>query len=173
MKQTAVYLLLFATFYNLAIADKITIEISNLEEKTMMVTYTRTAKKAGLNEYVYPTKGYPFTDELEVINVFENNTQQDLDYEIIQVRNSSARQTLKMLFSSPIPDGGSYEITTTVEGTSDNIVKELDGSYTFHYTTVHTAYFILPEGYAITYANYPILTYEKDGRTVVEVKDDE
>lgn len=160
-----------ALLTQLAFAD-VTIRVTDLESKTMRVTYTWIADKAGSIKGIYPGgAGYGFASSpIRVVSVTEKNTEQDLDYQVVPAPQGGG-QSVRVIYPNPVPKGGNFRLQITVEAKTNDISRDSEGRYQFKYETGHIAFFVLPEGHAIVYSNYPVLVYERKGRTVVQVKE--
>lgn len=170
MKKIALIIALCFLAVNISFAD-VTIEITNLNQKIMRITYVLEETTERADDTTLPSNGFEFASgSIKVISVMELNTDQKLKYEIVKINN---KQSVKIYYPDPLPKGGNYKIECIVEAKSGNIKKTADGLYEFTYTTGHDAYFILPGGHSVVYTNLPILLYDKDGRIVVLVKADE
>ena len=156
---------------NVTEAD-VTIRIVDLQSKIMRVTYTWIADVAGETYGIFPGgNGYEFASgPIKVISVIEKNTEQELDYEVVTAPKGGG-QSIKVIYPNPVPKGGNFKIEVTVEAKTNDISRDSKGRYVFTYRTAHVAFFVLPEGHAIVYSNYPVLVYERKGRTVVQVKE--
>jgi len=161
--------LLFQAF----VFAKVIITVPNVDERIMQVTYLWEINIEGEAQCIFPNTGYDFAKgPIKVISVIEKNTEQELEYEVVEVvDDSKKKQAVKVFFPTPIPKGGSFAIEVTVTAKTDFISIDKDGRYVFEYETGHyDAFFVLPKGHAITYCNYPVLVYEKTGSTVVLVR---
>jgi|GEM_PF-1752622 len=166
-----VLLVIFLSFLYSSIFADVIITIVDVDKKIMRVTYNLLFDQPGLTEFIFPSSGYEFASgPIKVIEVIEKNTEQKLEYEIIPAPEANTLQAVKFYFPNPIPKGGNYRVEITVEAQTNNITKDKQGRYVFTYTTSHdNAFFILPKGHAIVFCNYPVLVYERVGRTVVQV----
>ncbi|WP_282016683.1 hypothetical protein [Marinifilum flexuosum] len=161
--------LFFLVSISLHLFADVTIRIIDATKKIMRVTYTYTDSDAGANTLVFPTDGFPFANSpLKVISVIEKNTEQDLEYQVVERRNG---QSVKVYYTSPIPNGGNYTIEITAEAKTDNISVDSQGRFVFTYETGSKAFFVLPQGHAVVYSNYPVLIYERKGSTVCHVRE--
>ncbi|MBM9518740.1 hypothetical protein JWG39_02765 [Desulforhopalus vacuolatus] len=154
-----------------AFAD-LTIEIIDTEKKVMRVSYSITDNLAGKRFLTYPSDGFDYaTSSLKNISVIEKNTEQELDFVVVKAPKAQNYEALKIEYPNPIPKGGNYKLQISVEATTNGISIDSKGRHVFKYSTVHPTFFILPKGHAIVYSNFPVLVYEKQGKTVVQVKD--
>lgn len=166
---------LFAIIANTAHA-KVTIEVLNPEEGKYLVTYLLTASKAHSTEYTFPSNGLISQDKkVEVVSITEKNTDQEFEYEVLPAEKDGAvvegRYKVKAKFINPVPEGGNYiiEYKVILFNKSECYIDK-DGRWLFRYATGHDAFFILPKEHAVVYANFPVLVYEKKGRTVLQAK---
>ena len=167
----AVFGLVCLLVSSFASAD-VTIEVTDLEKKIMRVSYSITDNSAGNRSWTWPDNGLTYANSpLQNVSVIEKNTEQELDFTVVNAPRSNTHQALKIEYPNPIPKGGNYKLEVTAEATTEGITVDAKGRYVFRYSTGHIAFFVLPKGHAIVYSNYPILVYEKKGRTVVQVKD--
>ena len=170
MKKLLIIIALCLSVLNISFAD-VTIEIMNLSQKTMRVTYILEETLENSKDTTLPSNGFEFASgSIKVISVRELNTEQPLKYEIVKKNNLEA---VKIYYPNPLPKGGNYRIECIVEAQSAFINKTADGLYEFSYFTGNDAYFILPKDHAVVYSNLPIILYDKNGQIVVLVKEDE
>ena len=156
---------------------KVTIEVLDPAEGKYLVTYELTATQAHSTEYSFPSNGMPSKDKpLEVVAVTEKNTDQQFEHQVLPYKDKNGtvedgRYVVKAKFINPIPEGGNYilEYKVILYNKADCYI-DTDGRWLFEYVTGHDAFFILPAGQAVVYANYPVLVYEKAGRTVLQQK---
>jgi hypothetical protein len=166
---------------------EVIVSIADLDNKVMRVTYNVTDNDAGKNSTVFPSNGYTFIKlnpededdkkddenieekyDFKVISVTEKNSEQALAYEVIEIADKPA---IKVSYPNPVPAGGNYNLEVTVEAPTDNIAIDPEGRYEITYQTgLSSALFLLPKGHAVVYTNYPVLVHEKQGQTVVKVK---
>ena len=166
-----VLLIIFLSFLYSSIFADVIINIVDVDRKIMRVTYRLSYDEPGSTASIFPSSGYSFASgPIEVIEVIEKNTAQKLVYKIMPAPKANTLQAVKFYFPNPIPKGGNYIVEITVEAQTNNITKDEQGRYVFTYETSHNnAFFILPKGHAIVFCNYPVLVYEREGRTVVQV----
>jgi len=165
-----IIILFFYFFISFSASADVTLDIIDLHGKITRITNTINYNKEGIESAIFPSKGYKsFNKSLKVISAFEMNTEQEIDTKIIEY-NDKNYKSIELSFPNPIPKGGNYKIKLSVEGVTKNITQDKDGRYVFKYSTSGEVFFVLPEGHAIVYSNYPVLVYEKKKRTVVQIK---
>lgn len=173
-----------------AFAD-VTIEADQATQHIMRVTYLIVDSTAGHTSFCKTFPEAPLPDKLTVDRVFENNTQQALPYHVFSSNDwSSYNQVYAKLpetwfnhffeeaawmvcfnFPNPVPKGGSYTISVTAHSATNWISQDAEGRWVYEYTTKQNdVFFVLPQGQAIVYASEPVLVYERNGGTVVEIK---
>ncbi len=159
--------LIFLVFIKISAFADVTIRVIDVKQKIMRVTYTWNCCIPGESSGVLPNLGYTFTKyPIKVISVIEKNTDQNIEFNIVSKRNG---QALELFYPNPIPKGGSYTIEVIIEAKTDNIKIDSEGRYVFNYETTHEAFFVLPEGHALVYANYPVLIYERKNSTACHI----
>ena len=157
---------------------KVIIEVLDPAEWKYLVTYELKASKAHSTEHLFPS-GLGLKSKskiLEVVSITEKNTDQEFEYEIIPGKDKDGapvegRYKVKAIFINPIPQGGHYilEYRVILYNEEDCFIDK-DGRWLFQYETTHDAFFVLPKGHAVVYSNFPVLIYEKRGRTVLQNK---
>ncbi len=157
---------------------KVTIEVLDPAEWKYLVTYELKATEAHSTEYLFPSvPGFKSKSKvLEVLSITEKNTDQEFEYEIIPSKDKDGAPIegffqVKAIFINPIPQGGHYilEYKVILYNEEDCFIDK-DGRWRFQYETAHDAFFVLPKGHAVVYSNFPVLIYEKRGRTVLQNK---
>ena len=157
----------------------VTIEVLDPAEGKFLVTYEVTATKAHSTELSFPRGGLPSRDKhLEVVSVTEKNTDQEFEHDILPYKGETGavvegRYVIKAKFTDPIPEGGKHVLEyKMILYNKARCFVDRDGRWMFKYDTSCDAFFVLPEGQAIVYANHPVLVYQKAGRTVLQQKAD-
>lgn len=162
-------MVLFLGIVSSAYAD-VTIQIPNLGNKMMRVTYLFVETQSGSKEMT--TAALPFAKSpMKIVDAIEKNTDQELRAEVVPSKENPNLQAIRVIFPNPIPQGGNYKVELTVEAQTENISVDPEGRYVFTYSTGHEAFFVLPKGHAVVYSNYPVLVYERKGNTVLQVKE--
>jgi len=148
---------------------EVTVRVTNLEEKVISATYAWAAGNVGATEGIYPDPdGFDFAaGPVNVLSVIERNSGKSLKWEIVAARDNPLAQCVKVGYGEPIPDDHPFEVEITVEARTDNITQDSLGRFVFSYTTGHSATFVLPEGHALIYSNYPVLIDEHSGLLTV------
>mgnify|MGYP006300983337 FL=1 len=171
------FTLAFILLFSIVAEAKVTIEVLNPNEGKYQVTYELKVTKAHSTEYNFPRNGFLSRDrKIKVVSVKEKNTDQELKYEVVPAKDKNGetvdgRYVVKTKFVNPIPEGGNYILVyKVILYNKDDCYIDSDGRWLFQYSTGHDAFFILPEGHAVVYANYPVLVYEKASRTVLQQK---
>ena len=168
MKKFFLVTLIVILSVNLFAQDDLTIKVVDVDKKIIQVTYTWTMAYGGTTSAILPDHGCDFTTyPIKVISVYEKNTDQKLEYSIV---DNVKGQSLDIKYPSPIPIGGSYTMIVTIEAKTDNITIDSEGRYVFKYETSQNPYFILPKGHFLVYSNYPVIMFERNGTTVCHVK---
>jgi hypothetical protein len=147
------------------------IQVANLKEKIMRVTYTWIFTTEGATQWVVQV-GEGFADgPLTVLSLKDKKTGENLRFKVVQYGGSAYRnQAVRMYFPNPIPKGGSYEVELTAEAVTKNITKDKKGLYVFRFDTAQAASFVLPEGHVLQYSNYTVKIQEQEGNRVLQVK---
>jgi uncharacterized phage protein gp47/JayE len=158
-----------------AFAD-VGIQIIDLEERKMLVTYLWNEERPGVTRAVYPEEGYLFASSpIEIVSAVERNSSRELKTAIVAPPNPQktdpALQSVLVYFASPVPQKASFLVEVSVQAKTDNISRDPDGNYIINYYTRHTAFFKLPPGHEIIYCNYPLLIYQIGGSTIVRVNE--
>jgi len=150
-------------------SGEVTVRVTNLDGKVISATYAWAAGNVGAAEGVYPDPdGFDFAaGPVTVKGVREKNSGRSLKWEIVPARDNPLAECVKVHYGEPIPDNRPFEVEITVEARSANITQDSLGRFVFSYTTGHAATFVLPEGHALVYSNYPVLIDEQSGLLTV------
>lgn len=167
-----VYCSIFVTLFlalPLVTYASVTITVDDLSSGIMRVTYVYTMNNSGQTSDVYgASDGFSFASgPISVISVIDSKADIELEYELIEAENGG--EALKVYYMNPGSREKTHEIKITMEASTDDIYKDDEDRWVVKYVTAHIAFFIIPEDHAIVYCNFPILIYEKSGRTVVRI----
>ena len=155
----------------------VTIEVLNAAAGKYIVTYDVNVTKAESTEYVFPNHGLISDDKkIDVVSVRETNANQKLEHEILPGIDSEkkpvpGRYRVKAKFINPLPEKSVYtlEYKVILYNKNDCYVDE-DGRWVFRYSTGHDAFFVLPKNHVVVFADFPVVIFEQQGRTVLVQK---
>lgn len=184
------FALLCLTLGVAAFAD-VTIEANQAAQGIMRVTYLQPDARAGAT---FSCQSFPETlleNQPVVDRVFENNTQQQLSFHLFSNQDYASYHeaypqvsqhdfnagflgsawTVCFDYPNPVPAGGGYTTSITIHSKTNWITRDAQGRWFYQYeTSMNDVFFVLPQSQAIVYASEPVLVYERNGGTVVEIK---
>jgi hypothetical protein len=173
MKTIFSSFLLNALIVSFSYAD-VGIQVIDLQEKQMLVTYLWKEDRAGITQAVFPDEGYFFANgPIEILSTVERNSDKKLQATVVppkvQLEAYPNRQSVLVHYPAPVPQNKFFLIEVSVKAKTDYISIDPDGNYVIEYKTTHTVFFKVPSGHEIINCNYPLFIYQINNSTVARV----
>ncbi len=167
IRMVPVLLLLFAV----SAQSKVTYEVNDVASRQVELTYDVEDGLAGNQVFLFPSGGFIHDDtqgDLEVISVFDMNTQEELDYEIKRVKENNNPQ-LRITYTKPVPKTTTKQLRIRVRlnAPAAEVGEDKMGRVFFAYETSHLFEFIMPDNHYLVYSNVPIIVFERESQIVL------
>ncbi|HHG74893.1 MAG TPA: hypothetical protein ENK22_07585 [Persephonella sp.] len=181
-KKEFIILALYCLILTFKTSVATTIEILDLKTNLLRITETFYFSEPDKLKARFCSVSFSMLeDPVKVVSIIEKNTEQELDYDLIPKAGRNGKYwtcdklrslMLNIEFPNPVPHGGYYSVEVVLEGNSTNKYIYIDkkGRYVFKIPARGEIFFILPPNHTIVFSNYPVLIYEKKGRTVLHIE---
>jgi hypothetical protein len=143
-------------------------ELYFLWQDTLTSSGARSHRLSEMSAFTY---GYSkaLIQSLEILEVRELDTDQELRFNYVVPKNSPEEKTLRDVvwyYPNPIPSGGRVRVQIRGHMVAPRVYRSEPDKVEINYESREGTFVIIPLGYALTYANNPVIVYEKNARTV-------
>ncbi|MBI1387336.1 MAG: hypothetical protein GC154_02680 [bacterium] len=171
MKKIIFALTALTAFCITSFAD-VTMEVIDLTNRRVELTYTVADNLAGNTTFLFPSGGF-YCDTLaapvKVVTVQDMKTRQELQYDVVDAKATNLPQ-LKIKYPTAVSKGEPKQLLIRVQLTLpvSDIGVDQQNRYYFVYETSHPFEFIIPFNHYVVYTSIPMLVYETESMVTLK-----